>query len=185
MARSRLSIPVSINIDARQLNQHDFLAKLQQAISAYPEYQPGSLELEILETTALQDRQHANHMIEACKQIGVEFALDDFGTGYSSLTYLRQLPVNTVKIDRSFIQDMDINTEDLAIVESVISLVNNIGRKVIAEGVETIAQGEMLLNMGCELGQGFVIAKPMPARELIAWKMHWKPVEAWVNSRKG
>jgi EAL domain-containing protein (putative c-di-GMP-specific phosphodiesterase class I) len=92
------------------------------------------------------------------------------------LTYLRQLPINTIKIDRSFVNDMDINPEDLAIVESVISLVNNIGRKVIAEGVETIQQGEMLLNMGCEFGQGFVIAKPMPARELIAWKAHWKPV---------
>jgi diguanylate cyclase (GGDEF)-like protein/PAS domain S-box-containing protein len=179
-----LSIPVSVNIDARQLNQHDFLSKLKQAIAAYPKFQPGSLEFEILETTALQDRQYANQVIEACKQIGVEFALDDFGTGYSSLTYLRQLPINTIKIDRSFVNDMDINPEDLAIVESVISLVNNIGRKVIAEGVETIQQGEMLLNMGCEFGQGFVIAKPMPARELIAWKAHWKPVEAWVNSRK-
>lgn len=176
------NIPVSINVDARQLNQHNFLDNLKTMLAEYPNFQAGSLELEILETTVIYDRQYANQIIAECEKLGVEFALDDFGTGYSSLTYLRQLSVKTIKIDRSFVNDMDKNSEDLAIVESVISLVSTLGRQVIAEGVETVQQGEMLLKMGCELGQGFAIAKPMAASEIQAWRSSWKPCQAWVAS---
>lgn len=176
------NIPVSINVDARQLNQHDFLSNLKAMLAEYPDFQAGSLELEILETTVIYDRQHANQIIADCENLGVEFALDDFGTGYSSLTYLRQLSVKTIKIDRSFVNDMDKNSEDLAIVESVITLVSTLGRQVIAEGVETIQQGEMLLKMGCELGQGFAIAKPMEASEIQSWRSSWRPYQAWAAS---
>lgn len=175
-------ISVSINVDARQLNQHDFLSNLKTMLAEYPNFQAGSLELEILETTVIYDRQHANQIIADCEKLGVEFALDDFGTGYSSLTYLRQLSVKTIKIDRSFVHDMDKNSEDLAIVESVISLVSTLGRQVIAEGVETVQQGEMLLKMGCELGQGFAIAEPMAASEIQEWINGWRPYETWVVS---
>jgi diguanylate cyclase (GGDEF)-like protein/PAS domain S-box-containing protein len=176
------NIPVSINVDARQLNQHDFLGNLKAILARYPDFQVGSLELEILETTVIYDRQHANQIIADCEKLGVEFALDDFGTGYSSLTYLRQLSVKTIKIDRSFVNDMDKNHEDLAIVESVISLVSTLGRRVIAEGVETEQQGEMLLKMGCELGQGFAIAKPMAASDIQPWRRSWKPCQTWAAS---
>ena len=176
------TIPVSVNVDARQLNQHDFLDNLKTLLAEYPNFQAGSLELEILETTVIYDRQHANQLIVDCEKLGVEFALDDFGTGYSSLTYLRQLAVKGIKIDRSFVNDMDKNIEDLAIVESVISLVSTLGRQVIAEGVETVQQGEMLLKMGCELGQGFAIAKPMAASEIQPWRSGWRPYQSWVAS---
>ncbi|MFM8342429.1 MAG: EAL domain-containing protein, partial [Methylomonas sp.] len=151
------NISVSVNLDARQLNQHNFLDNLKNLLAEFPDFQAGSLELEILETTVIYDRQYANKIIAECEKLGVEFALDDFGTGYSSLTYLRQLSVKRIKIDRSFVNDMDKNSEDLAIVESVINLVSTVGRQVIAEGVETTQQGELLLKMGCELGQGFAI----------------------------
>lgn len=176
------TIAVSVNVDARQLNQHDFLDNLKTMLAEYPNFQAGSLELEILETTVIYDRQYANQIIADCEKLGVKFALDDFGTGYSSLTYLRQLSVKTIKIDRSFVNDMDKNSEDLAIVESVINLVSTLGRQVIAEGVETVQQGEMLLKMGCELGQGFAIAKPMAASDVLAWRRGWRPYPSWVTS---
>jgi diguanylate cyclase (GGDEF)-like protein/PAS domain S-box-containing protein len=179
------NLSVSINVDARQLNQHNFLDNLKTLLAEFPDFQAGSLELEILETTVIYDRQYANKIIAECEKLGVEFALDDFGTGYSSLTYLRQLSVKRIKIDRSFVNDMDKNSEDLAIVESVINLVLTLGRQVVAEGIETIQQGEMLLKMGCELGQGFVIAKPMMASEIPAWRSVWKPYQAWIASPPG
>jgi diguanylate cyclase (GGDEF)-like protein/PAS domain S-box-containing protein len=140
-----LNLPISINIDARHLNQHNFLSNLKSAIENYPDFQAGSLEIEILETSAIFDHNSINQLIADCQALGVEFALDDFGIGYSSLTYLRELPVKTIKIDRSFVFDMDKNIEDLAIVESVIGLVSTLGRKVIAEGVESTALSESLV----------------------------------------
>ena len=177
-----LNLPISINVDARHLNQHNFLSNLKTAIETYPDFQAGSLEIEILETSAIFDHKTVNQLIADCQALGVEFALDDFGIGYSSLTYLRQLPVKTIKIDRSFVFDMDTNTADLAIVESMIGLVSTLGRKVIAEGVESLAQGEMLLKMGCDIGQGFAIARPMPAEQIPEWRGSWKPCENWLKA---
>ena len=177
-----LNIPVSINVDAKQLNQPDFVDSLQAAIAIYPNFRPGSLEIEILETVAFHDREQANLVITACKKLGVEFAMDDFGTGYSSLTYLRQLSINTIKIDRSFVKDIDFNLDDLAIVENVINLGAVMGRSIIAEGVETIKLGELLIKHGCEYGQGYAIAKPMPADQLLAWKQQWRPDNTWLNA---
>ena len=176
------NIPVSINVDAKQLNQPDFVDSLQAAIAIYPNFRPGSLEIEILETVAFQDQEQANLVITACKNLGVEFAMDDFGTGYSSLTYLRQLSINTIKIDRSFVKDIDFNLDDLAIVDNVINLGVVMGRSIIAEGVETIKLGELLIKHGCEYGQGYAIAKPMPATELLAWKQQWRPDSTWINA---
>lgn len=100
--------------------------------------------------------------------LGVNFALDDFGTGYSSLTYLRRLQANLIKIDQSFVRDMLSNADDLAIVESIIGLAKLFKRDMIAEGAETIEHGTMLLELGCELAQGYGIAKPMPASDFPA-----------------
>ncbi len=165
---------VSVNVDAKQLNQHDFVAQLKMALEEYPYFKAGSLELEILETTDLYDRTDARQIIDSCQALGVDFALDDFGTGYSSLTYLRQFPVNTIKIDRSFISEMTKNTTDLAIVESMVSLSLILERDVIAEGVETVEQGDMLLKMGCELAQGYVVARPMPRDKIQEWIKVWQ-----------
>ena len=104
--------------------------------------------------------------MRACSAMGVRFALDDFGTGYSSLTYLRHLPARVLKIDQSFVRDMLVDPDDLAIVSGVIGLAANFGRQVIAEGVETRQHGLQLKAMGCEVAQGYGIARPMPADAL-------------------
>jgi hypothetical protein len=109
------------------------------------------------------------------------FALDDFGTGYSSLTYLKRLPVSMLKIDQSFVRDMLDDTDDLTILEGVISLATAFHREVIAEGVETVEHGEMLLQLGCELAQGYGIARPMPAADFPGWAIAWQPHPAWRN----
>ena len=111
--------------------------------------------------------------MHACRSVGVRFALDDFGTGYSSLTYLRHLPAETIKIDQSFVRDMLDDVDDLAIVKGVIGLATAFGRHVIAEGVETAAHCTQFLTMGCDLGQGYGIARPMPAKDLPTWVAFW------------
>ena len=107
--------------------------------------------------------------MRACCEAGVSFALDDFGTGYSSLSYLRQLPVSVIKIDRSFVKQMLTEPSDALIVRAVIDLAHAFGLRCVAEGVETSPHQEMLREMGCEFGQGFGIARPMPAEEFPAW----------------
>jgi len=113
--------------------------------------------------------------------VGVSFALDDFGTGYSSLTYLKHLPVYKLKIDQSFVRDMLDDPDDLAILQGIVGLAEAFGRQVIAEGVETVEHGELLLQLGCELAQGYGIARPMPAADIPAWVATWHPDPAWRN----
>jgi hypothetical protein len=120
----------------------------------------------------------------ACREIGVGFALDDFGTGYSSLTYLKRLPANLLKVDQSFIRDILDDSEDLAILQGVLGLSIAFRREVIAEGVETMAHGVLLLQMGCELGQGYAIARPMPATAIPDWVRGWQPPSRWANQPK-
>ncbi|MDO9199563.1 EAL domain-containing protein [Rhodoferax sp.] len=176
-----LDLPVSVNVGARQLQQADFVERLHQSLVAHPGVKPGDLELEVLETSALEDVAGVARVIEACREIGVLFALDDFGTGYSSLTYLKRLPVARLKIDQSFVRDMLDDPDDLAILEGVIGLASAFRRQVIAEGVETVEHGEVLLQLGCDLAQGYGIASPMPAHELPGWKVAWQPDPAWGN----
>jgi hypothetical protein len=111
--------------------------------------------------------------------LGVRAALDDFGTGYSSLTYLKTLPTHTLKIDQSFVRDMINDPDDLAILQGVLDLARVFRRLVVAEGVETETHGLMLLHLGCELGQGYGIARPMPAAEVLPWAQRWQPSDRW------
>ena len=173
------SIPISVNVGARQLLHPQFVHQLQTALAEHPAILPGELELEVLETSALEDLKGASRVINACRAFGVTFALDDFGTGYSSLTYLKRLPVTLLKIDQSFVRDMLDDPDDLAILEGVIGMARAFRREVIAEGVETVALGARLLQLGCELGQGFGIARPMPADALQAWSKQWTPDVSW------
>ncbi len=170
---SGLDMPVSVNIDAQQLQQHDFFHQLAAILGKHPDINPNYLELEILETSLLDDMMAGSTNIQACREIGIRFALDDFGTGYSSLTYLRRLPADTLKIDQSFIRDMLDDPDDLAIVSGVIGLAKVFSRQVIAEGVESIDHGLKLLSLDCELAQGFGIARPMPGADLPAWVDIW------------
>ncbi len=174
-----LQLPVSVNVGAKQLQQPDFLARLTAILARHPKIRPADLELEILETSALQDVATVSQLIEDCRRLGVTFALDDFGTGYSSLTYLRRLRVSLLKIDQSFVRNMLEDPDDQAILAGIIGLAGAFHHDVIAEGVETVAQGSLLLKMGCELAQGYGIARPMPAQELPGWAATWQPDPAW------
>ena len=178
-----LHMPVSVNVGARQLQEFDFVTRLRAMLARHPTIRPGDLELEVLETSALEDVMRISQVIESCREVGVMFSLDDFGTGYSSLTYLKRLQVAQLKIDQSFVRDMLDDPDDLAILEGVIGLATAFGRQVIAEGVETVACGSLLLQLGCELAQGYGIARPMPGNELAAWSAAWRPDPAWLDLR--
>ena len=176
-----LDFGVSVNIGARQLQQSDFVDRLKFILAKHPQVNPASVELEVLETSALEDIAQVSEVIEACAQLGVTFALDDFGTGYSSLTYLKRLRVAMLKNDKSFVRDMLEDPDDLAILQGIIGLAAAFRRDVIAEGVETIEHGSLLLQLGCELAQGYGIARPMPADQLYLWAAGWQPDAAWYS----
>jgi diguanylate cyclase (GGDEF)-like protein/hemerythrin-like metal-binding protein/PAS domain S-box-containing protein len=174
-----LDIPISVNVSALQLQQTNFVSRLEELLAAHTTVEPHFLELEILETSAIGDIVQVSTVMDRCLNLGVRFALDDFGTGYSSLTYLRRLPANLIKIDQVFVRDMLIDPDDLAIVEGVVGLAKAFGREVIAEGVETIEHGKALLQIGCELAQGFGIARAMRASDIPEWIVSWKPDTMW------
>ncbi|MGE5478648.1 MAG: EAL domain-containing protein [Bacteroidales bacterium] len=173
------AIPVSVNIAAGHLLRQDFADRLAVLLAELPEVASNMLQIEVIETAALEDVTQARQTLEACQRLGVGGALDDFGTGYSSLTYLRHLPIDTLKIDQSFIRDLDNNAEDLTIVKGVVILAAGLGRDVLAEGVEKVEHGEVLLSIGCELGQGYRIAPPLPPEHFLGWLRQWQPDPSW------
>ena len=179
--------PISVNIAARHFELSDFLDRLKAILARHPETPPQQLEIEILESVALGDIQHIQQLIHSCQTLGVKFSLDDFGTGYSSLSYLKRLPTNTLKIDQSFVRDMLDDTDDLAMIEAVINLASSFNRTVIAEGVETAEHGVMLMRLGCDVGQGYGIARPMPAAQVLDWAAQFTPDpkwRQWANAQK-
>jgi EAL domain-containing protein (putative c-di-GMP-specific phosphodiesterase class I) len=179
-----LQLSVSVNIAARQLQQDSFARQLAELLAHYPGVQAQCLELEVLETSALHDIASTSAIMQDCHRLGVQFAIDDFGTGYSSLTYLRHLPVETLKIDQSFVRDMLVDRDDLSIVTGVIGLALAFHREVIAEGVETVAHGQRLIELGCDKAQGYGIARPMPADQLAAWCASWRPPSEWTQAER-
>jgi len=180
--RDGLSVPISINISARHLQTANFVERLEENLRRTRRLGTDCLEIEITETVAINDVRHITKLIESCRTLGVCSALDDFGTGYSSLTYLKLLPVHTLKIDKSFISDMASDAEDHAIVSGVIGLAKAFDLKVIAEGVETTDHGLLLLALGCELAQGYGVAPPMSADRFPAWARTWQPDPAWTRT---
>lgn len=177
--RAGMALPVSVNISAYQLLQPSFVLDLAEIYADFPEVQEGDLEIEVLESSAVDDWEQATQVLSACRSLGVKFAIDDFGTGYSSLLQLRRLPVDTLKIDQSFVTNMLIDPDDFAIVESVIHLADTLCKKVIAEGVESEKHAEALAQLGCQYGQGYGIGMPMPANVLGAWLQEWNENGFW------
>lgn len=169
-SQAGFDIEVSINITGYHLESPNFVERLQQQLKQYPAVGKGKLQIEVLETVALKDIAIVQKIIESCRDIGVGFALDDFGTGYSSLSYLKNLPVEALKIDQSFIRHMLKDKGDMAIVQGIIALAGAFNRQTVAEGIETEEHYQVLLNMGCHLGQGYGIARPMSADDLMAWR---------------
>jgi EAL domain-containing protein (putative c-di-GMP-specific phosphodiesterase class I) len=174
-------VQVSVNVSASHMLSTEFLEDLGLALRSHPDISPHLLELEVLESTAIDDLERAGSVLNQCRAMGVRLALDDFGTGYSSLTYLRKLPFDLLKIDQSFVRDMLKDSEDLGIVEGVIRLAAAFDRSVIAEGVETLEHGAVLLKLGCWLAQGYGIARPMPPEQFVEWTRQWNLGKAWLQ----
>jgi diguanylate cyclase (GGDEF)-like protein len=170
-------LPVSVNVGARQLSRHDFPQRLQELIQRQPPEVAHLLHLDVLESDALAETAATQALIQRCLGLGVGIALDDFGAGYSKLSSLKRLPVDTLKLDRSYVQGMLGDAQDLSLVESVIGLARNIGCAVLAKGVESRAHARELLRLGCRLGQGNGIAAAMHPMALAGW------MDAFANSR--
>jgi len=175
-----IKLEVSVNISSFHLQHASFVTDLESALTLYPEVSSKKLQLEVLESSALGDLNTITGIINTCiNALGVSIALDDFGTGYSSLTHLRNLPVQTIKIDQTFVRDMLGDPSDYTIIDGVIGLAESFDREIIAEGVETTEHGLMLLTMGCKIAQGYGIAKPMPSQELPIWLTDYIPNKKW------
>lgn len=177
---------ISVNVSAAHLLRQNFCDELSNLLSRYPIVHAGQLELEILESAAISDMQVATKVLDRCRSMGLKISLDDFGTGYSSLAYFRRLPVDTLKIDQSFVMDMLLDTNDFDIVEAIIKLSQTFGRPVIAEGVETLEHCIVLKALGCNLCQGYGISKPMPVDRVLAWVDNWTSQGLWseISSAK-
>jgi len=168
------NLAVCINVNSAHLIDRRFVDYLSGYLQNHPEVCPSQITLEVLETTALEDTKRASNVLSRCRDMGLQVALDDFGTGFSSLTYLRTLPVDVIKIDKSFILNMLNSDSDRAIVESVIFMAQRFNRVVLAEGVENMEIADALRDMGCNQVQGFGIARPMPANDVLPWLAQWQ-----------
>jgi len=177
-----ITLKISVNVSAYHLLNSDFVEQLEGILARFPAISSEYLQLEILESGVLSEIEQIVAIIRQCRfRLGVRIALDDFGTGYSSLTHLRQIPADTIKIDQSFVRDMLDNKHDSTLVEGVIALAQAFDQEVIAEGVESSQVGLALLKLGCCYAQGYGIAKPMPAQDVIDWLAHYQAYPEWLN----
>jgi diguanylate cyclase (GGDEF)-like protein len=163
-----LDLPVSVNLSSRDLQNRDLPFFVMQLLRDH-DLAARNIVLEITEEAVVHDFQRATLVLECLKDLGIRISIDDFGTGYSSLAQIKHLPVNELKIDRSFVRDLPGNSDDAAIVRASIDLAHDLGLEVLAEGVETWPALEWLKAQGCEQAQGFLISKPMPADQFSAW----------------
>ncbi|WP_438970630.1 EAL domain-containing protein [Methylophaga sp.] len=177
-----IEMEISINISSHHLQWQGFFEQIEHVLRRHPKVPANLLQLEILESSVLSDINNISNIINTCRNVlGIRISLDDFGTGYSSLTHLRHLPVDVVKIDQSFVRDIIDDPNDYTIIDGVIGLTQAFHHQVIAEGVETVEHGLMLMTMGCEMAQGYVIAKPMPAKECTQWLSEYQPNQQWLE----
>jgi diguanylate cyclase (GGDEF)-like protein len=169
-----LPMKLSINLSTRDLLDPDLALKLARLLER-ERFDPAALCLEITESSIMDDPPRAMLTLERLHGMGFQLAIDDFGTGYSSLAYLKRLPVDELKIDKSFVLNMESDLDDAKIVRSTIDLAHNLGLSVVAEGIETAKAWKLLQGLGCDEAQGFFIAQPMPEQDFIAWIAAWQP----------
>jgi len=179
-ARGR-NFTIAVNIAGRHFLSQGFVARLKAHLARHPGLPEFALRLEITESSALADMVYAASVVRDCRALKVGVAVDDFGTGYASLAYLRQLPVDELKIDQHFVRDILDDKSDMALVEAVISLAAVFEREVLAEGVETAEHGVLLMRLGCDRAQGYGIARPMPAAAIGDWLAAWQPDPGWAR----
>jgi diguanylate cyclase len=158
------AVKVTVNLSARQFRERDLLGTVRGALSS-AQLDPNCLELELTESVVMEDADSTITTLENLSNLGVTLAIDDFGTGYSSLSYLKRFPIDKLKIDQSFVRGVNNDPEDAAITSAIIALARSLNVKVIAEGVETEEQLAFLREHGCEEGQGFYFARPVPGNE--------------------
>jgi diguanylate cyclase len=169
-AQAGLNMRVAINLSAQHLREPDLAQRVGQALSRN-RIEPSRLTCEITETLAMENTQSTQATLAQLGLIGVHLSIDDFGTGYSSLSYLRRLPAKEIKIDRSFVMDLERSADARAVVDAVVKLAHALGKRVVAEGVETIKQRRILTEMGCDELQGFLFAQPMTPADLLQWAL--------------
>lgn len=177
--QSGVELAVSINISPRQIQMQGFVDFLTRTLAAYPPGTAEQLEIEIPEIAEISDTLEAARVMNACKALGIRFALDDFGTGYSSLNYFQHLPIDSVKIDQHFVREILDKNEALGIVEAAMGMAKALQKPVVAEGIESAEIGFMLVQLGCQFGQGDGIGRPMPAERVPAWLAKWQDEKLW------
>ena len=159
---------VAVNMSPRVLHDDDLPGRLATML-ADTELDTGALTLEITESDLMADPARAVELLQLLSDMGIKLSVDDLGTGYSSLAYLKRLPVHEVKIDRSFVMNMQTDPDDAAIVEAVVALGQRLGKRVVAEGIEDAETYAALRDMGCDVAQGYWLSRPMPAAEVAGW----------------
>ncbi|MDN3918811.1 putative bifunctional diguanylate cyclase/phosphodiesterase [Roseateles violae] len=173
-ADAGINLPLSINLSTRDLMDQELPGKIAALIAEF-EVAPGALCLEITETAIMLDQQRARSTLQQLSSMGFKLSIDDFGTGHSSLAYLKDLPVDELKIDMSFVKAMASSRADRRIVRSTIELAHNLDLSVVAEGIETAEAWQLLAKYGCDEGQGFFVSRPMPHAQFVAWLAGWQP----------
>ncbi|MQA18642.1 putative bifunctional diguanylate cyclase/phosphodiesterase [Rugamonas rivuli] len=173
LAAKGYPLKVSVNLSTRDLLDQDLPAKFAETLARH-KLAPSSFCLEITESAIMDDPVRAQNTLERLSAMGVDLSIDDFGTGYSSLAYLKRLPVNELKIDKSFVLNMENDVGDTKIVRSTIDLGHNMGLRVVAEGIESEAVWRLLAELGCDQGQGYFMSRPIPGDQLIAWLEKWQ-----------
>ncbi|MEZ5229392.1 MAG: EAL domain-containing protein [Acidimicrobiales bacterium] len=163
-----ITLPVAVNLSTRDLLDGDLPQRIDTMV-AFAGLSPADISFEITETAIMLDRNEVTARLNRLHELGYSFAVDDYGTGYSSLAYLRDLPVDTLKIDRSFICDLDIDQSNEVIVRSTIDLGHNLGLTVVAEGIEREGEFEALRRLGCDQAQGYLMSRPLPRPKLELW----------------
>ncbi|WP_431051557.1 putative bifunctional diguanylate cyclase/phosphodiesterase [Roseateles sp. L2-2] len=170
-----LDLELSVNISPRHLAAPAFVPRLEALLARHPDVPPERIVLELLESSALDDVAHARRLLTDCKRLGLRLAMDDFGTGYATLSVLKQLPLDQLKIDRSFVQTMLVDAQDHALVQGVIALAGQFGCELVAEGVESPAHAQALIDLGCHVGQGSGLCEPLPPQALLDWALRRTP----------
>ena len=174
-----LSLTIAVNVSAKDLIDHDLPKKIFELLEEH-KLSSESISLEITESSIMDDPSRAEATLNNLAEMGIKIAIDDFGTGYSSLAYLKRLPVHKLKIDKSFVMNMENDESDRKIVKSTIDLGHNLNLEVVAEGIENMGAWQLLEGMGCDYGQGYFMGKPMPVKDFAAWLKNWNDkVDSW------
>ncbi|MEA2091758.1 MAG: EAL domain-containing protein, partial [Campylobacterota bacterium] len=167
-------LKIAINLSARQFQDSNLISFILSMIDKY-QVDPSQIEFEITETLSMTNMANTLRILTELKNIGVSIAIDDFGTGHSSLAYLKKFPINTLKIDKSFVLDIIEDEEDNIIVQTIISMAHSLGFNTVAEGVETLEHVELLQNMDCDQLQGYHFSRPLPKDEFTRFLQDYMP----------